>query len=86
MRRKNFPPHAKAAAHPPWEIVENLHRADLTELERKEQTAEWIRLADAEEIGAGDLQLAQVAPIESKREDGRGHRHEGGMQRCILPD
>jgi hypothetical protein len=29
-----------------YEVVENLHRSDLTELERSEQVAEWIRLAD----------------------------------------
>ena len=28
-----------------WEISENLHRAELTTLERDEQVAEWIRLA-----------------------------------------
>jgi ParB-like chromosome segregation protein Spo0J len=27
-----------------WEIAENLHRAELTQLERSEQVAEWIRL------------------------------------------
>jgi hypothetical protein len=29
-----------------WEISENLHRADLTALERDEHIAEWVRLAD----------------------------------------
>lgn len=29
-----------------WEIAENLHRAELTALERDEQVAEWIRLSD----------------------------------------
>jgi ParB family chromosome partitioning protein len=29
-----------------WEIAENLHRAELTALERSEQIAEWVRLAD----------------------------------------
>jgi hypothetical protein len=28
-----------------WEIAENLHRADLTVLERRTQQAEWVRLA-----------------------------------------
>jgi ParB/RepB/Spo0J family partition protein len=27
-----------------WEIAENLHRADLTKLQRDEQIAEWVRL------------------------------------------
>lgn len=29
-----------------WEIAENLHRAELTKLERDEQVAEWITLAE----------------------------------------
>ena len=29
-----------------WEIAENLHRADLTALERAEHVAEWVRLAE----------------------------------------
>ena len=29
-----------------WEIAENLHRAELTVLERDEQIAEWVRLSD----------------------------------------
>lgn len=29
-----------------WEIAENLHRAELTALERDEQVTEWIKLAD----------------------------------------
>src|SRR5215471_5458965 len=33
-----------------WEIAENLHRAELTVLERSEQLAEWIRLS--EEVSA----------------------------------
>jgi ParB family chromosome partitioning protein len=54
------------------EIAENLDRAELTALERDEHVAEWIRLSD--------LQLAQVAPIENKQSDGRGHRPEGGVR------
>jgi uncharacterized protein with PIN domain len=29
-----------------WEIAENLHRAELTKLERDEQIAEWIKITD----------------------------------------
>jgi ParB/RepB/Spo0J family partition protein len=29
-----------------WEIAENLHRAELTKLERDEQIAEWIKLTE----------------------------------------
>ena len=51
------------------EIAENLHRNELTALERSTLVAEWCEL-----IG----QSAQLEQIESKREDGRGHRPEGG--------
>ena len=33
-----------------WEIAENLHRAELTKLQRDEQVAEWIRLTDASQV------------------------------------
>ena len=59
-----------------WTISENLHRAELTATQRAEQVAEYAKLA-AQKRGAA-LQSAQVAQNESKREDGRGHRHEGG--------
>jgi len=55
-----------------WEIAENLHRAELTALERDEQVAKWIELN-------ADRQKAQSAPIESKRPDGKGHRQESGI-------
>ncbi|ACS41647.1 ParB/RepB/Spo0J family partition protein [Methylorubrum extorquens] len=51
-----------------WEIAENLHRSDLTDLQRKEQIAEWIRLTDGAE------KLAQHAPVSL---GGRGK--EGGI-------
>ena len=35
-----------------WEISENLHRAELTKLERNEQIAEWIKLTEAKEVSA----------------------------------
>jgi ParB-like chromosome segregation protein Spo0J len=57
-----------------WEIAENLHRADLTKLQRDKQIAEWIRLT------GDDLQSAQVEPVETKRADGRGHRRQSGVK------
>jgi ParB family transcriptional regulator, chromosome partitioning protein len=45
-----------------WEIAENLHRADLTALERSEHIAEWVRLAEDKP--------AQVAPVSK---GGRGN-------------
>jgi ParB/RepB/Spo0J family partition protein len=41
-----------------WEIAENLHRAELTALERSEQIAEWVKLCDER------IQPAQIAPPE----------------------
>ncbi len=46
-----------------WEIAENLHRAELTALQRSEHIAEWVRLT---------VSSAQVAPVKSRRADGRG--------------
>lgn len=59
-----------------WEIAENLHRAELTVQERAEHIAEWVRLTR-------EKQSAQVAPIESKRADGRGHRKESGINAAV---
>lgn len=50
-----------------WEIAENLHRADLTKLERDELVAEWVKIA-------GDEVLAQSEPKPS------GGRPEGGVR------
>lgn len=58
-----------------WEIGENLHRADLTTEQRYEQVAEYAQLA--KEKREAD-QSAHCGQIESKREDRRGHRSEGG--------
>src|ERR1700730_15387873 len=57
-----------------WEIAENLHRAELTAVERSAQIAEWIRLCqkqDADKPG----QLVQVSA-----KGGRGK--EGGVSRA----
>ena len=50
-----------------WEIAENLHRAELTALERAEHISQWIKLRG--ERGAGeacdqaDDKLDQVGPV-----------------------
>lgn len=44
-----------------WEIAENLHRAELSKLERSEQIAEWVRLCDEQR------KPAQVAPVSGGR-------------------
>ncbi|TLG71836.1 hypothetical protein [Methylocystis sp. B8] len=53
-------------------ISENLRRADLTKLERDEQIAEWIRLAEKKGAGEKPSQLATVS------KGGRGN--EGGVR------
>lgn len=48
-----------------WEIAENLHRAELTALERDEQVARWIELQEAKEVSA---------QVEQKPQGGRPSR------------
>jgi ParB/RepB/Spo0J family partition protein len=55
------------------EISENLHRAELSKLQRASMIKEWVEMV-------GDVQSAQLGPIESKREDGKGHRPESGIR------
>lgn len=56
-----------------WEISENLHRAELSTLERAEQIAEWVRLSEERE------KLAQLAPV-SKRGVTEGRGNSGGLR------
>jgi ParB family transcriptional regulator, chromosome partitioning protein len=59
-----------------WEISENLHRADLSKLERSEQVAEWAALT---ETRLADVS-AQVGPKRSVRGiEGEG-RPESGIR------
>ena len=48
-----------------WEIAENLHRAQLTVLERDTQVARWIELNTAKQIEAGNA--SQVATHKHKK-------------------
>ena len=66
-----------------WEIAENLHRADLTALQRDEHVAEWIRLTEKR---AADIDaVARVEPRDSKgkfKESGiRAAARELGVER-----
>lgn len=54
-----------------WEISENLHRAELTALERDEQIAKWVCLVE-------QRKPAQSAPVSAK--GGRGV--EGGVNKA----
>ena len=55
-----------------WEIAENLHRADLTALQRDEHVAEWIRLT--EKTAAAD----KPPQVETVSKGGRGN--ESGIR------
>ena len=50
-----------------WEIAENLHRAELTALERDEHIARWIDLAEQQKV-------AQIAPPGGKQPKEAGVR------------
>jgi ParB-like chromosome segregation protein Spo0J len=58
-----------------WTISENLHRAELTEMQRAQQIAEFAALSQQKREAEG----GQLAQFESQRADGRGHRHPGGV-------
>ncbi len=63
-----------------WEIAENLHRAELTALQRAEQTAEWMRLIGEEvkktEESPKENLVEQVAPLKP----GHGQGAKGGIR------
>lgn len=61
-----------------WEISENLHRAELTALERDEHVAEWIRLAN--EKTKLDGVSSQVGTKLSKRGRTGEGRPESGVR------
>lgn len=51
-----------------WEISENLHRLDLTKEQRDEHIRRYAELLEEQR------QSGPMVQIESKRDDGRGHR------------
>ena len=55
-----------------WEIAENLHRAELTVLERAEHVAEWVRLTEEKQRDGKPRQADAVS------KGGRGQ--EGGVR------
>ncbi len=57
------------------EIAENLDRAELTALERDEHVAEWIKLAEKQQLISG-----QPDPKSKTENNPKGAgRHEGGI-------
>lgn len=55
-----------------WEIAENLHRSELTVLQRDEHVAEWIKLTEESEAAS------KVFQPETVSKGGRGHK--GGVR------
>jgi ParB-like chromosome segregation protein Spo0J len=60
------------------EITENLHRADLSVIERAEQVAAWARLIKAKE--ERDEKLRHGAAVSEKKKGGRGKK--GGTRQA----
>lgn len=65
-----------------WEIAENLHRAELTELERSEHVAEWISIAEqaaaeAEAARQKDGRVAGESCQSDTKLSKRGRKGEG---------
>lgn len=58
-----------------WEISENLHRSDLTKLERDQHVAEWIRLTE----GVVDNASQVVTKSKSEKNPKGAGRHSEGI-------
>jgi hypothetical protein len=67
-----------------WEIAENLHRAELTALERAEHVSQWIKLRGERRAGAScnqaDDKLDQVGPVSDLIPARGGRGREGGVR------
>jgi hypothetical protein len=61
-----------------WEIAENLHRAELTALERDEHVAEWIRLTEQEATEAKTIGRKDVRD-SGKRDHGKDKPGQSGQ-------
>jgi ParB family transcriptional regulator, chromosome partitioning protein len=67
-----------------WEIAENLHRAELTALERAEHISQWIKLRGERRAGEScdraDDKLDQVGPVSELIPARGGRGREGGVR------
>lgn len=54
-----------------WEIAENLHRAELTALERDQHVAEWIALTEQAEKERQEKQEVDFSQVAKKSKPGR---------------
>ena len=62
-----------------WEISENLHRADLSTLERSEQVAEWIALTEGKPVSSQVETKRSVRGVEGEgRPEFRRQRGSAG--------
>jgi hypothetical protein len=62
-----------------WEIAENLHRAELSVLERSEHIAEWVRITD--------LISSQVVTNSKTEANPKGSgRKESGINKVVIND
>jgi hypothetical protein len=59
-----------------WKISENLHRAELTKLERDEQIARWIELVKQKRV---------ISQSEKKPDAGRPEREVAQEARLRVP-
>lgn len=59
-----------------WEIAENLHRAELTALERDEHVSEWIQLAEKKRADLISSQVGTKLKTDSNPK-GAGRNEEG---------
>src|SRR5690606_15785955 len=76
-----------------WEIAENLHRSELTVLQRDEHVAEWIRLTDeAESIPSQVATVSKPKCVHRPMTDGipdgwrTAFRWHGGQCSGMMPD
>jgi len=67
-----------------WEIAENLHRTELTALERAEHISQWIKLRGEkgarESCDQADDKLDQVGPVSDLIPARGGRGREGGVR------
>jgi ParB family chromosome partitioning protein len=67
-----------------WEIAENLHRAELTTLERAEHISQWIKLRGergaAEPCDQADDKPDQVGPVSELMPARGGRGRQGGVR------
>lgn len=60
-----------------WELAENLHRADLTEAEKRQHIAEWVRLTEDKQAAERQLHHRGEAVLSDGRMAGHQHRESG---------